>query len=704
MSIASRILRSRRAYLVAAIAFMLCVSGAHDARADFSFVTERTAPRINGTSPSVAFQNRPVTFVGNEGSACAGVAEEAGLSPLQELWCVTTFVYEVDSAITDQPIIGQPGGDSWGCYSFPCIPSVDLTISLYTPTRLFTTEPVVGPQPTTYPPNNPALGPYDCSGRVSGNYATGPTFFPCMQGHYDPLADPLPDLVAGSVSPTTATVGQAVNLTGMVTNQGTVGTGAGFTNRIIISELPPPITSSVATLTSPMGALAAGASGQVSVVHTFPTAGTWYAQLCADVNGSQTGSVDEGGREGNNCGAWTAITVSSINASCSVAPTSAAVNATVTWTATATGGTAPYTYAWTGQNVSGGGASKPVSYTTPGIKTASVAVTDASGAVRTVSCSNSVTVGSNLPDLTASNITPTSATVGTPVTFRATVANGGASTAVAPFPNLFQIDLGGSYAYRYRDVVSNLAANAVATIEASQSYPFTAPGTYKVRACADSGSGWASSIVEGDESNNCSGGSTSATWTTVTVCPTGQTWNGSACVGGSTLACAVSKANPALGETVTYTATGGAAPYAWSFTGGTGTASTGSTASRTYSVAGPYTATVTSGGNPRTCPVVTAGTVCSNPSVSIEATPTRVRPNPNGTPFTLSWTASGVSSGSCTITGTDGYTNTIPVNACAIPGGSSTDRTITTQTTYTIACGGATDSVTVNVLPDFTEF
>jgi hypothetical protein len=40
--------------------------------------------------------------------------------------------------------------------------------------------------------------------------------------------------------------------------------------------------------------------------------------------------------------------------------------------------------------------------------------------------------------------------------------------------------------------------------------------------------------------------------------------------------------------------------------------------------------------------------------------------------------------------------------ACALPAGSATP-TITTQSTYTITCGGESASVIVNVIPKFDE-
>jgi len=66
--------------------------------------------------------------------------------------------------------------------------------------------------------------------------------------------------------------------------------------------------------------------------------------------------------------------------SCSASPTTALLNQTVTWTANVSGGTAPFTYSWSGTNIPSNPApsSNPfnISYSTIGQKNATVAVTD----------------------------------------------------------------------------------------------------------------------------------------------------------------------------------------------------------------------------------------------------------------------------------------------------------------------------------------
>ncbi|MBI2055317.1 MAG: hypothetical protein HYT42_00260, partial [Candidatus Sungbacteria bacterium] len=82
--------------------------------------------------------------------------------------------------------------------------------------------------------------------------------------------------------------------------------------------------------------------------------------------------------------------------SCSVTPVKAAVNQSVTWSAAATGGTAPYRYAWS-RDVSCSVNpeicnSVSMSYTTTGTKFGTVTVTDAGGVAATKQCDNSVSI------------------------------------------------------------------------------------------------------------------------------------------------------------------------------------------------------------------------------------------------------------------------------------------------------------------------
>jgi hypothetical protein len=121
---------------------------------------------------------------------------------------------------------------------------------------------------------------------------------------------PQPDLTAGGVTPTSATVGTAVTLTASISNIGTAGTGASFSNFFQICSVPGGCAVPTDLSATTMSALANGASANTTRSYTFPSATTYSARACADKTSSAGGGViDEGINEGNNCGAWTDVTV-----------------------------------------------------------------------------------------------------------------------------------------------------------------------------------------------------------------------------------------------------------------------------------------------------------------------------------------------------------------------------------------------------------
>ena len=66
-----------------------------------------------------------------------------------------------------------------------------------------------------------------------------------------------------------------------------------------------------------------------------------------------------------------------MSVSCSASPDPAKIGELVTWTASVSGGTPPYTYSWSGsESLSGDTASVTKTYSTLGTKTATVTVTD----------------------------------------------------------------------------------------------------------------------------------------------------------------------------------------------------------------------------------------------------------------------------------------------------------------------------------------
>lgn len=124
----------------------------------------------------------------------------------------------------------------------------------------------------------------------------------------------------------------------------------------------------------------------------------------------------------------------------------------------------------------------------------------------------------NGPDLVATNVSPTSATLGAPTGFTAKIMNIGNISTGIKFPNFFQVATatdGTSVIYNFPSgaPMNILAAGGVDTATTgATTYVFTTVGTYYVRACADKSSPLSTGVVtESDETNNCSA------WATITI-------------------------------------------------------------------------------------------------------------------------------------------------------------------------------------------
>lgn len=159
------------------------------------------------------------------------------------------------------------------------------------------------------------------------------------------------------------------------------------------------------------------------------------------------------------------------------------------------------------------------------------------------------------------------------------------------------------------------------------------------------------------------------------------------------LSCDTSPGSAAVGQSVTYTATSGLGPYTWTPTGGTCTGGTGATNSCTYATPGTYQMQVDTASTPSaTCnPSVSIAGECTAGSLSVTATPDRVA---SGGSATVEWSADAACS--CTISG--------PGLSSSGATGSAAVADITRQSTYTLSCGSASDSATVNIIPRFEEF
>jgi len=143
-----------------------------------------------------------------------------------------------------------------------------------------------------------------------------------------------PDLIAGAVSPTTATAGTAATFTSTITNQGGGSTGAGFTS--LFQRATDATGAGAADMGSPVqsAALAAGATAAAPLSYTFASAGTYYVRVCADRGVANAVGVITESNETNNCSAWTAMMVTTTTTGnhpvATVSPTSFAPGASFT--------------------------------------------------------------------------------------------------------------------------------------------------------------------------------------------------------------------------------------------------------------------------------------------------------------------------------------------------------------------------------------
>jgi hypothetical protein len=120
---------------------------------------------------------------------------------------------------------------------------------------------------------------------------------------------PLPDLTAGTVSPSSAQVGATVGFVSTISNIGSASTGASFYNFFQEAST----TNGGGTVTDlaahSMVPLAAGASGVTSESVTFSSGGTYSVRACANkTNASTFGSIAESNFN-NNCSGWTNVGV-----------------------------------------------------------------------------------------------------------------------------------------------------------------------------------------------------------------------------------------------------------------------------------------------------------------------------------------------------------------------------------------------------------
>ncbi len=301
-----------------------------------------------------------------------------------------------------------------------------------------------------------------------------------------------------------------------------------------------------------------------------------------------------------------------------------------------------------------------------------------------------------LPNLTAGSVTPTSATIGVPTTFSATISNtGGASTGTS-FPYFFQVATasqgGGTVTDLSASTMGALAANSGSSGSVSETFP--SAGVESLRACANkSDSNTFGSVSESDYNDNC------GSWTDITVsnaAPPTFTGNGST----------NPTVNPGGSVTLTWSCPAGqTSATGTNFSTGSGSPASGSTTvnpsqSTSYTVTcGP------SGSN------ATVNVNVRQASASLSANPALVQ---KGNTTSLSWYASLVQS--CTLTSSNSGDGAFPVTVGADGSGNvgssgspeqTTTGAITSQTIYTLTCQTSgspiTKTVTVGLIPSFIE-
>ncbi|MEO6536862.1 MAG: hypothetical protein ABIT47_04155, partial [Candidatus Paceibacterota bacterium] len=179
--------------------------------------------------------------------------------------------------------------------------------------------------------------------------------------------------------------------------------------------------------------------------YTFSTPGTYYYRLCADLNSSWVGSVTES-NEGNNCGAWSSITVAAVvppTPTCSLSANPPGVPSTLTWSSTnattctgggfstggATAGTAPVGTAGSYTlSCSGAGGSCPVQSVTVGAAACSNPTPTISATPARIHAGDPVTISYSATGVNSCTI------VGPGVSKSATVASCSVSPSTALVP------------------------------------------------------------------------------------------------------------------------------------------------------------------------------------------------------------------------------------------------------------------------------
>ncbi len=439
--------------------------------------------------------------------------------------------------------------------------------------------------------------------------------------------------------PVTVTGGAfTVSISGPAT--GTVGTAVSFTATTSGGTAPFSFSWNFGDGT---GNVATGTTNTAS--HTYTVKGTYTVKVNATDSTGKIASTS------------TSITIAPLTLAVTVSgPTSGTVGTLVTFTASPSGGTSPYTFSWnfgdgTGNVATGTTASASHTYTVKGTYPVKVNATDANG--KLASASTSITIAP-LP-LTVTVSGPTSGTVGTAVTFTASPSGG-----TAPY----------TFSWNFGDGTGNVATGTTNTA----SHTYTVKGTYTVKVNATDANGKLASASA-----------------SITIAP---------------LPLAVTVSGPTsgtVGTAVTFTASpsGGTSPYtfSWNFGDGTGNFAIGTTntASHTYTSPGTFTVKVNAtDANGKLATASTGITIKSvlivdfGPTTTIVGNTTFVSQISGGTaPFTCTWNFGD---------GTPVATGCNPFHVYIASGSFSATLTVTDSTGAT---GSMTHTVTVESNPRF---
>ena len=285
-----------------------------------------------------------------------------------------------------------------------------------------------------------------------------------------------------------------------------------------------------------------------------------------------------------------------LETSCSASPAEGEIPFEVTFTGSASGGTAPYSYSWNfGDGASSTAQNPSHTYTQAETYTITLTVTDSNDSQSTAS--TAVTASTQPPPLSVScSGSPASGIVPLVVSF-----TGNASGGTAPY----------SYSWNFGDGASSTAKNPTHT--------YTEAGTYTITlTVTDSTASQASAS------------------TTVTA---------QAQIPSLAASCTASPTSGDIPLTVNFTgtATGGISPYSYSWNFGDGASSTAQNPSHTYTQAGTYTVTLTVTDSTTTQASASTAITASSPVHEVTAPDTPEGPSTGAPGVSYTYTTGGSS-------------------------------------------------------------